>query len=135
MTQKQLLDRETVVQKLAEEGWQDTAPNRLFEQGKSVRSEARMTYHNVHIKLTATYFANKEMIYFGIYEPSGKGISIATYFEDKLHEYLRLITSFQDNISALNFRAYFQEILRDFPQTYAEIDENLVPLLDDSHDE
>lgn len=134
MTPKQLQDREVIVSTLTQAGWKGTASNRLFEQGKPARAEARMVYQNRSVKLTATYFASKEMVYFGIYEPSGRGVSIASCFNGNLPPMLEKMTTFQDSISSENYKDYIRKIMRMMPESYVERDGQLIPLVNDGAD-
>ena len=128
MTPHQLRERELIVSRLTEAGWKGSASNRLFEQGKPARAEARMLYQNQNLKLTATYFASKEMMYFGMYEPSGRGISIASCFNGSLPSLLDEVTAVQDNISAENYQDVLRRIILITPETYVQVDGELYPL-------
>lgn len=136
LTDRQLQNREMIVERLTSAGWKGTASNRLFDKGKSARCEARMTFKNSTMKLTVTYFADKELVYFGLYDTLGKGVSIATNFENMLEEWLDLIISFQNELSSDNYKYYIEKIVKKFPSVFVEIEEEgeltLIPLLLDN---
>lgn len=133
MSPAQLQERETVVSTLRAARWEDTALTRLFDKGKDVRAEAGMVYSNGSMELRVTYFAAQGLIYLGMRDELGRGISIASRCGDRLAEWLDLVVSSQEEISPDNFRTYVQAMLDAFPETYAEQEQDgelvLVPLL------
>lgn len=133
MSQEQLRERELIVTKLTNAGWDNTAFNRLFDKGKNVKAEARMTFRNPQrVELSVTYYASYGLLYFGMRDEDGLGISIASRPHNRIEEWLDIVVSGQQNVSKDNYRTCIQSILDAFPDTRQEIEREgelvLVPL-------
>jgi len=129
MNQKQLQEREAIVRTLAEAGWDSTAINMLFERDEPVRCEASMRYNNDTMELGVTYFARESMVYFEIYDHFGRGLDVAVSVNGNLPNLLDTITLSQDSISPQNYKNELNKLVSLFPDTYVDMDGQLVPLL------
>lgn len=129
MSQQQLEERETVVERLTRAGWEATAFNRLFDKGKSTRYEASMEYKG-RMDLTVTYEASKRVIDVGLYTRSGSGVDLVIQFKDKLRELLDYLISIQDTVDAKNYKDHIRQLLRICPEIYTpDRNDRLVPVL------
>lgn len=117
----QLVDRKQVIDALGKAGWKGTAFNRRFEEGDWLEEEASMEYGNGKMNMTANYTgASNSLILRLADSTTGREVAIKTEFGDQLEKVLRAIVSFQDKISATNYRDHLSEIVRLVPDTYAD---------------
>ena len=133
MTQEQLRERAIIVDTLTTAGWKGTVFNLLFERGKPVKYEASMEYQGKRMNLTLNYEAKIHVVVLGIYERSGRGIDLVIHFDDKLEKLLSTIISFQDAISATNYKESIRQIMKVCPSVDAvllEQGEQIVPIID-----
>jgi hypothetical protein len=124
ITEKELDEQSTIIQRLTGAGWKQTERGTVFKT-------ANMEYQNKTMQLEVDYGYEKDSFYFSLYDHEGKGIDLIIYFEDKLKQLLDTVISFQDEISPNNYREYIRRILSVCSSTYLDMGDETVPLVDD----
>lgn len=123
LSKEQLDERNLFVKVLEKSGWQATGVNKMFEDGDYVSEEAQMEYDNGKMNLLVEFSSKIAGIKLYLTANSGKEANFVIQYEDREEELLKLITSFQEKISADNFKKKISKILEKFPQTFADIND------------
>lgn len=120
LSEKQLKDREMVVAKLKESGWEEEGSNRVFEMGEEVRREARMKLTVGKMIIYVGYEAMRNVIHLTISQLDGKNITVGIEYQDKLSDLLEEIVVNQDMITLINWKQFLGKLLKICPKIYKE---------------
>jgi hypothetical protein len=135
LSEEQLEERNLFVKHLEKAGWTDTGVNQMFDDGDFVSEESQMEYTNDKMGMLFEFSAKIRGLRLNLTADSGKEVNFVVQYEEKLKELLKLITSFQDKISAQNYKGYMSKVLELCPQTFADVPEKgLHKLVEDEGD-
>jgi hypothetical protein len=141
MTDRQLSERQTIVSTLGNAGWTSGpyVDNEWFDEGLFVESEASLVYSNQHgVEFVLHYDAERAVVYLTLTLSDSEEAELIIHFGDAISELMQLVVSFQDQISAQNYRKAIRAIVRLCPETYAVLgdeDEDVVKLTTDAEQE
>ncbi|MDQ2808499.1 MAG: hypothetical protein M3Z04_16560 [Chloroflexota bacterium] len=110
MNESQLQERDLFIATLEKAGWQGTPNNVLFDDGYRIEEEATMQYFKDAASMLAYYNATKAVIYLNL-QFSGRELRLIIHYTNKLKAALETLVSFQDIISAKNYKQYVGELL------------------------
>lgn len=133
----QLETRVKLVSSLSEGGWEGTAANLLFDQGKEVHFAARMEYENTKMSLSLSFDPTVNSIYLGLYELNNEqGIELVIHTEECLDEILPILVEMKDFVSSQNYKDYIRKMIKVCPRIDTAIvdeeGEKLIPIIDDN---
>ncbi|MDQ2807421.1 MAG: hypothetical protein M3Z04_11005 [Chloroflexota bacterium] len=110
MSESQLQERNIFIKTLDKAGWQGTPRNSLFDEGDWFSEEASMEYSKGTTNMFAYYSASDALIYLTMHF-SARELRLIIHYADKLQAVLEALASFQDTISAKNYKQYVGELL------------------------
>ncbi|MDQ2807412.1 MAG: hypothetical protein M3Z04_10960 [Chloroflexota bacterium] len=114
MNPHQLQERDLFITTLEKVGWQGTPTNGFFDKNYDVEEEASMEYSKGTINMFTYYNASKSVIYLTMHF-SGRELRLIIHYADKLQAVLETLASFQDTISAKNYKGHVGELLEVCP--------------------
>ncbi len=110
MNPNQLHERDLFITTLEKAGWQGTPTNAFFDKNYDVEEEASMEYSKDATSMFAYYNASRSVVYLTMHF-SGKELRLIIHYADRLQAVLGSLASFQDTISAKNYKQHVGELL------------------------
>lgn len=135
MNNKQINERQLVVNLLGEAGWIETEHSKKFETEFWLYKEAVLDYDNTSMKMTVEYCAENEDLTYMMTDVTNMGIILRIVYGDKLAEILNLIVSFQNAITSDNYKRYIKKLINVSPKVSLDLGEEggLTELVDDTN--
>ncbi len=122
LTPRQQGQRAAFVIRLQEAGWEESAFNRLFDQGKMTPIEAQLLCHNPHLLLSVSYLAGAGQLSLEVRDPeSHAGLALVTVFGDRMAEWLTVVLVHQKRLAPENYREVFEALSTAFPESVLEL--------------
>ena len=122
LTPRQQGERAAFVIRLQEAGWEESAFNRLFDQGKMTPIEAQMLCRNPQLVLSVSYLAGAGQLGLQARDPeSNAGLAIVTVFGQRMAEWLNVVLAHQKQLAPENYREVFVALGAAFPESVLEL--------------
>lgn len=110
-TEKQREEARTILTVLEAAGWTPTTAADLL-------GKAELEYENPRALLRVEHRLRESLVYLYVYDSDGAGqIKVATHYGRRLHDYLDLLISFQDDMNADTYKRHLNDLVKAFRET------------------